>query len=346
MPTNTPTRTPTNTPTRTPSPTSAVCQARAECNPSLTPSLTPTPNPIAQLAPYGVVPENVTGMPAWSYTELVAIKNGVAAIGLAFANHIGGNISPVDAFRLVMGVNTSGLGIIKVRRTAAPGCIYYIGTRVIECGNLEDMDGNPRAITEYVIAHEMGHVFTGETARGNNISLAAYINQTRLDQNAAIVDARGPVMSNFIQDDGDTVFRRGERGWGSGPGSNYTPNDDRNGEPTKKLFTDYQQNTAPYIPAPGDPRTPIEIAVDETAADMFLNWVYKSIDPNRGFTNKSWKPTDMHPATPNAFCNTTAGCPESNPLVAGQSLLGNSGDARMAWMQQKMEEIFVDHQWK
>lgn len=300
-------------------------------------------NPISILAEYGVVPISEQGMPAWSDSELLAIQGSVSSIGQAFAQHIGQNVSSISAFRVVMGVDNPLYGNIVIKRTTDPSCTYLIGIRVIECGNLVDLDNVPRLITEHVITHEMGHVFTGESARGGNISLAEYINDTTVNQ---LVDVRGPVMGNFIQDDNDIVFRRGERGWGSGPGSVYTPSDDRNGEPTKKLFTDYQQNTAPYPVLPPDPRTSHEIAVDETAADMFVNWVYRTVDPSRGFSNTSWKPTDNHPANPGVSCNMSAGCAESNPMNSGQTLLGNSGDARMGWMQQKMEEIFVDHQWK
>jgi hypothetical protein len=149
-------------------------------------------------------------------------------------------------------------------------------------------------------------------------------------------------MGNFIDINNQIVWRRGERGWGSGPGSIYSNLNNINGNLILLVFTDFQQNSAPYFADP--PRTEIAVANEETAADMFLNWIYRMTSIDEGFQNRTWKPSDIDPADLTQ-CNRPSGCIETNPAQPGITLLGNSGDARFAWMNARMFLIFTGRGW-
>jgi len=86
-------------------------------------------------------------------------------------------------------------------------------------------------------------------------------------------------------------------------------------------FTDFQKNPPPYTPESS--RTLPEIENQETGADMFLNWIYRTLGQG-GFVNRSWKPSDLNPDNLQQYCNQTfEGC-------AGD-MGSNSGDSRMGW---------------
>ncbi|MDX2161769.1 MAG: hypothetical protein SF162_10625, partial [bacterium] len=257
----------------------------------------------------------------------------------------GRTVSPQVIFKEVMGVEENGIrdqGEIElIRVNNRPNCVADNNTRTITCGNLVDYQGQPRSLTHYVLTHEFGHVFDNQSARNGNIPLRDYLQQTRVNTSDITTDIRGPVMGNFINNNSQIVWRRGERGWGSGPGSIYDQAHDINGSPIVQVFTDYQQNPAPYQPDP--PRTVEQVANEETAADMFLNWVYRRATGSSGFQNRTWKPNDIDPGSSLA-CNTT-GCSETNPAQPGVTLLGASGDARFAWMNTRMTYIFTVQGW-
>jgi hypothetical protein len=201
---------------------------------------------------------------------------------------------------------------------------------------LEDLAGNSLAITEYLITHELGHVFDNQAARGDRRALREYIADTRLDAEptqigthtvGAIVDSFTPpglVMGNVLQC--NNAWLRGERGWGSGPGSNYDPLSDFC-TPRTQVFTDFQQNPAPYTAA--------EQANDESAADMFLNWVYRKLALG-GFLNRDWRPHVTDPISGTSCNQIPQGC---------DATLSAPGDARFSWMQTVMNEIFVARGW-
>jgi hypothetical protein len=73
---------------------------------------------------------------------------------------------------------------------------------------------------------------------------------------------------------------------------------------TSSIFTNFQQDPAPYANH--------TVANQETASDMFLNWVYAVSNP-AGFLDLSWRPE---------FCTAPAGCSDST----------NPGKARLDWM--------------
>ena len=208
--------------------------------------------------------------------------------------------------------------------------------RTVTCGNLVDSDDMPRPITKYVIVHELGHVFNNQADQNNATSLLEYVQSTStgvpLLQNLSttLVDDRGWIMGSFFKSEcsatsnpSELGWRRGERGWGSGPGSTYIPSTgftDKCVTYDKKVFSDFQQNPGPYD-------TDIE-AFDETAADMFLNWIYREINQG-GFLNRSWKPDDPDPNS-SSFCNQiTSGCISNY----------NPGEVRYNWMEIVMSEI-------
>ncbi len=185
--------------------------------------------------------------------------------------------------------------------------------------------GNIANFSKYTITHEFGHVFDDRSARTAQHSLTMYISDTT---NAPILDNRGVIMGTFIDNSGNHNWRRGERGWGFGPGSVYQPNDDVNGNPIKPVFTQFQQHPQPY--------PDLTTGYSETAADMFLNWVYDA------YVNKTWKPTDRDKT---GSCNRQSGCDE-NSLLAPLPTTGTSGDARRSWMNTTMKAIFVAQKWK
>lgn len=277
----------------------------------------------------------------WTPAERVAVLNSAARIAEAFTLQVSTVVVPHVIFKRVMGVANGAVidqgNITLIRVTSQSFCNADNNNRTITCGNLQDSSGNTRLISEFVITHEFGHIFDNQSARGGNKALRSYIADTATSSANAISDVRGPVMGIFINSNNITVWRRGERGWGTGPGSIYNQNNDIDGTPTTKLFSDFQQNTAPYASQ--------LIANEETAADMFLNWVYRKSGRQNGFVNKSWKPNDFTPFAPTLRCNNPSGCAETNPAQPNVTLLGNSGDSRFNWMSARIGQIFVNRGW-
>jgi len=253
----------------------------------------------------------------------------------------GRTVTPQVMFKEVMGVERNGVrdqGEIElVRVTNQTICEANNNNRTITCGDLENLAGNSLAITEYVITHEFGHVFDNQAARGNGRALREYIADTGLNAeptqigthtNGPIWDAQQPtaavVMGNV--EICDSNWLRGERGWGSGPGSSYNPLSDFC-TPRNQVFTDYQQNPAPYDTG--------EQANEETAADMFLNWVYRKLALG-GYLNRDWRPHVTDPISGSSCSQIPQGC---------DATLSAPGDARFNWIQTVMNEIFVARGW-
>jgi hypothetical protein len=349
--TPTPSITPTG-PTSTPSPT----------------AMTGNTAIIAELATYGItVFEN--GLPstqvaagyqwylgsnqAWdsSSVELSQVLTGVrktAAALHAFAtNQTAGNgttQAEKDRFRAVM-VGISPLYILRVKNgfryvpppqnqgdpddscagTIDQGCTNNDFAAIAFYGAVN--------VTEFTVVHELGHRFDNRSDQGGNFSLTerASVTGTTISDCTTTLDR---VMGTALNDNN---WRRGNRGWGSGPG-----------------FSSFQQNQT-------NDEGLTEREVREAMADMFLNWIYRRIsdnntsyfvlstagDPNtnaplhrtvacqqpqtetwEGFLNRSWISGEP--------CATSAnGCADS-------TLPGN---VRYAWMQAHIREIFLQQQW-
>jgi len=136
--------------------------------------------------------------------------------------------------------------------------------------------------TQYTFVHEFGHLFdySSDIYLGSNapISLTERVAKT-FQVDKAITDCLQPT-SGVVMGFFDGFWRRGGRGWGTGPARQ--PNGNR-------LVTTFQQNSDNnYV---------------EAAADMFLNYVYRGNSANEGgpvacgntgnwggpaFRNRSW----------------------------------------------------------
>jgi hypothetical protein len=129
-------------------------------------------------------------------------------------------------------------------------------------------------------------------------------------------------------------WRRGERGWGSGPASDLV-----NGEVVTLNITDFQQHSymiedwlqpiGSAVPdGEEDTREFLVKEIDEATSDMFLNWVYRRTTSGlQGFLNINWLLSN---------CRTPQGCSDDYP----------SGDIRYRWMNQSMSRIFQERNWR
>lgn len=171
-------------------------------------------------------------------------------------------------------------------------------------------------ITQFTIVHELGHYFNNRSA----ISGTSLFSRM---ESASVADNTGGLVFGVV----GSNWRRGARGWGSGPASVY--NGDGTLVPPARV-TNFQQNSYTANDAPAGDARRIRM-VDEATADMFLNWVYAlATSRMQGFLNISWLAGTPASCT-STQANTAAGCPDTT----------NPGDARYNWMQDQMGQIFV-----
>jgi len=200
-------------------------------------------------------------------------------------------------------------------------------------------------VSQYAFVHEIGHAFDNRSGTNGKTYLREYVSRTASDP---ITDNRAWVMANIWDDQNRrSVWRRGERGWGNGPGTIYNPREDKFGTPIVSVTTPFQQNTEPHDPlyctytGPSSsrdvPGSCLLTRQKEVTADMFLNWVY-SCNGQGGFENVTWKPEELEAYT---TCTIAFhGCTESSIGATG-----SPGDARRTWINEKMNTIFRDHNW-
>lgn len=286
----------------------------------------PIPSDELTLADYGI--ELLPEEDGWSVAEQSEILAAVTDIGNALATFAADGLPAHVKFKQVMGIEnpdgTLDQGFIQLIRVTnnAGVCETENNTnpKTITCGNLVDTNNNPRPITKYVITHEFGHIFDNQSRRsGNATGLREYVATTRIDDQE-IKDTSGLIIMGTvncpIEAGGGQVWLRGERGWQTGPASTYqSPADINFCNPQSRIFTDFQQNPSPYD-------TDLE-ANEESGADMFLNWVYRTAT-GTGFANIDWRPW------------TCGGCSDA-------TLPGN---ARLIWTNAIMETIFNNRNWK
>jgi hypothetical protein len=168
------------------------------------------------------------------------------------------------------------------------------------------------AVFEYVIVHEFGHVFDnrsdGELSQEIEESDRDCYENGTIIPDSSIVNPSGDCIidnNNVLVMGLQGEWRRGERGWGSGPSSSST------------IFQQHPPSI--NVEFPGND-------YQEAAADMFLNWVYRTNGAG-GFENRNWHPRDD--------CDTPAGCLDAS----------NPGDARHVWMTYRIEQIFTTEGW-
>jgi hypothetical protein len=180
------------------------------------------------------------------------------------------------------------------------------------------------SFTRYTAVHELGHTFVGVTGgltsgTGSYYGLLESPIPIGSSGIAGIIGTRDAVVMGAFQEidrnTGSTVtgWVRGIRGWGSS--KEFKPVN-ANGF---AAACDFQQNPL-VVPQQG----PNQEEVDEAAADMFLNWVYRFLmGSSTGFQNLSWIEISClgteHPGRTD----------DSQP-----------GDKRYEWMNTQVSQIF------
>jgi hypothetical protein len=270
---------------------------------------------IASLREYQIEIQEEIGSP-WSDVQLEAIRVAAQNTASAWDTLKARPLTPIRTFRkmFILGGSTPYMILMRLPSdppnplAGSPWAAFYSDTYSDSGTCLTSSDGVWRIIcrsiiSEYSIVHEFGHVLDVRTGQAlyNLVDRTRQncINPTNLEPtgNCILDSSGGTVMGNIEEDD----WRRGERGWGSGPTTS---------------ITNYQQHPLGLFPDDDD----LQVQVIETAADMFLNWVYASqLGRGNGFANVDWR----------AITNCSSGCPDSS----------NPGDARYNYWQAGMEAI-------
>ncbi len=224
--------------------------------------ITPLP-PSPTLDQYGILNN--------SLNDTFTLLAGVEKTALALWKMYGGN-SPVDAFKRVMFL--PGFTTIVFERGGNPTWCEVSNIPVLQIQSR--ITCRPSAIiTEYTVVHELGHVLMGRTGGyllsdpnyGNVSSFYGHLLTTTLQDTSSFI-----YFGFFTDLNGRSQWGRGTRGWGS------SSNPFTNG-----AACHFQQN----------PRNDVNIItsqeIDEAGADMFLNWVYRSLNLG-GFQNVDWTP--------------------------------------------------------
>lgn len=198
--------------------------------------------------------------------------------------------------------------------------------KVIICNGPETFSGGAYFIDEYLITHELGHLFDYATRKFYGTPLPTDLRtlRQRVDGTSAFAikgcyettDAADP--NNIVMGIVSGSWNRGSRGWGSGPATQLNGN---------RLVTIFQKNS--------------DNNDTEAAADMFLNWVYRSNQvngkgtvncvhsnpsyPGPGFLNHSWLGQQSDFATTGTFDNRLP------------------GNRRHKWMHEEVKDLFQQH---
>ncbi|MDX1990791.1 MAG: hypothetical protein SF029_00280 [bacterium] len=333
---------------------------------SPTPTIDPIQALLGDLIEYGIAAER-SGVPAnfddeetanawipepWTQTELQEMVQGVRDTATALDIARNGSYDSNRALALfrtvIIGNQPPGRVLTLIRTTGgysfqSSSCN---GKTLTACTDNSYhfivFDGiTTNLVTKYVLVHELGHRFNarsdsataGSGAGRSCASLYGRIEGTRNfpPPNCPGVPLQDPqgylVMGMFLRPSQTPAWDRGQRGWGSGP------NDQ---------ITQFQQHP-PQVPAfVGED---LQTQIDETAADMFLNWIYRTLSDYpptlyqvvpgswQGFLNMSWnRSRDPGAPTPYAVCYP-------NPC----NDLRYSGDRRYEWMSTQMAQIYTQN---
>lgn len=241
--------------------------------------------------------------------------------------------NPVAAFRQVMVDNSGEIQIAFARTTSAGNtCTTNDNPSVPLVARITCYTDNH--FTEFTAVHELGHIFIDRT--GNSLT-DDHLDDPSLKEKDRHPDPEErlvifgyilrPENGNWLSD-----WDRGPWGWGTGA---EVLSDDISirtvgacESSTATPPTAFQQNPCQVKDwrAIGDEKG---TEIEETAADMFLNWVYWSIevsDPisqNTGFENIRW----------------------SSPTQGTEDNIRLPGDVRSDWMNQTMIELFNNLGW-
>jgi hypothetical protein len=292
------------------------------------------------------------------YGELLEILRGVETTASAFSimagcpdvdNDIEDN-SPQALFRRVMGEFT----ILRVNDgfyqhydstatnrdpcygSATQACTDNYRQTITFYGDLTPYGG----VDQYTTVHEMGHRFNARSDGVDGRTDASLYGRLALND-APIVDfnierenGQGKRVTGYVSTSATQAWVRGERGWGTGPayltsGGNLT------------VFTSFQKNPfQEWVAWSSLSATQQDTRRDETIADMFLNWVYRtatvsmSREGGQGFQNRKW--WDMNEGSNGTTCLTTEGCLD----------ITLPGYARFEWMETQMYDIFDQRGWR
>jgi hypothetical protein len=301
----------------------------------------------------------------WTQAELDEVLTGVQTTANALDQFVDAAFpgSPSNArtlFRLVM----NDTFVLRVQNgfqiasgnpcngTMSAGCTsnFAPAPAVIFFGNVN--------VIQHTMVHELGHRFNARSdgnGRGpdslyGRMSSAIVFDSTNRQIvfgssqftyesifPPITVGAGTPPPAVTLQSDGrwfaPSEWRRGMRGWGSGPASIYNDY----GVLICFALTSFQQNSfaigAVGFPFGGEQGI---TEVDEATADMFLNWVYFTItSANQGFSNASWIiPRGVTgPCTP-----ASAGTPQPTEMP---------GIARANWIANQLRDIFnIQTSWR
>jgi len=240
------------------------------------------------------------------------------------------------------------------------------------------------SFTQYLLVHELGHIFDNRTSSTSCLTSATtptnpaspncrllnlafqgvsssacpvFLSDMLRQDNASpqptsapalvfrttCVDVVDRLTFRVIgpRSDLNGIYGRRDRGWGTGPDN---------------IFTDFQQHpsevfsilTARVCPSEdiGSSCYDPSIVLEEEAADMFLNWIYRTL------SNIPFSYLTELPGTWNGFRNQSWGTYGSNSYDGNDYLIVNgeqenlfSGDARLEWMQIVMQNIFDEKGW-
>jgi hypothetical protein len=324
-------------------------------NPTATPSATPAVTPNPGCIPSSILQQyNVCATGTWSAAEISMLEQAVQRIGSAFLAHFGGSSAP-SAFGTVFYTATKNRITFDRIGGGDPYCTTNTNPAPPDLARIT-CAGTTLQLSAHTIVHEFGHAFVGRTAAGTP-SYRARIETPGedpndptgriLDENNDFVMGRRGVTYNGITYDDWARSQRFapsgniDNGWSSAaafPGRC----DGRQGHAfnpaAPPLFQQNACDVAPWLYATSPYNNTIQIIeVEEAAADMFLNWVYRRTSngngwssPWEGFQNRLWE-TDGN----GNICPAATGCPDP----------GNSGDARYGRMNQIMTELESQFGW-